>query len=124
MSDLFDSNSERKFSLSNPKDVKDSWELAKEKTITGLYKDDPLIRASLDAVMNTPTPKPKSSVVMRDAQGKVTGVEGGSVLTGRNATNKAERELWNALKEQLLNTKTNTNNDNNNGNDEERTYGF
>jgi len=100
---LFDSNPERKFSLSNPKDVKDSWELAKEKAITGLYKDDPLIRASLDAQMNGSATKPKASIVLRDEQGYVVGVEGGSVLTGKNATNRAEKELWNALKDQLLN---------------------
>lgn len=109
MSDLFDSSSERKFSLSNPKDVKDSWELAKEKAVTGLYKDDPLIRASLDAQMNTPPPKAKSSVVLRDAQGKVVGVEGGSVLSGKNANSRSEKELWNALMEQTLNTKKDNN---------------
>jgi hypothetical protein len=84
---------------------RDLWEQAKVTAITGLYKDDPFIRASLDAQMNAPTPKPKSSVVLRDEQGNVTGVEGGSVISGKNANAKSQIELWNALKDQL--TKTN-----------------
>lgn len=91
------------------------WEQAKADTLVSLYKNDPLIRQSLDAQMNRETPKAKPSIVLRDEQGRVTGVEGGSVLSGRHATVKAQTELWNALMEEATNPNNNKKEEDNNG---------
>lgn len=91
------------------------WEQAKAETLAALYKNDPLIRQSLNAQMNKQTSKAKPSIVTRDERGKVTGVEGGSVLSGRHATVKAQTELWNALMEEATNPNNNEKEETNDG---------
>lgn len=89
----------RKLNLGNDRDRKEYLEQLRAKVIADLYKNDPLIRQSLDAQLTGMDGKARgsTSVVQYGENGNVSGVDK-SVIRGTHATTKNQTDLIKALK--------------------------